>query len=62
MLRKFAEALEGELPGEESKGDVLTFAKASAVFVHAEGENQKLEGVREITVGKDGRTLRVIKA
>ena len=60
MLFKFTKALEGELPGRESEEDALTFKKASEVFVHAEGENQKLEKVKEIRIIKTGKSLRVI--
>lgn len=62
MLAKFVKAMEGELPGGETKGDVLTFPKGSRVFVHAEGEGELLENVREISVNKNGKSLRVIKA
>ena len=41
---------------------MLTFRKTSGVFVHAEGENQKLEKVKEIKIDKTGKSLRVISA
>ena len=61
MFRKFIRALEGELPGGESMGDVLVFDKPSDVFVCAEGDGHKLNGVTKIEVLKNGRSLRVIQ-
>ena len=60
MFAKFMKALEGELPGGESEEDVLEFGRASSVFVHTEGENEKLEKVKEIRIIKAGKSLRVI--
>lgn len=62
MLRKFLLALEGELPGNESTGDKLTFKKPRKIYVCAEGEGEELENVSEISVSKTGKGLRVIKA
>ena len=62
MLAKFVKATEGELPGGETERDVLEFAKPTSLFVHAEGEGEKLSGVVSIEIGKTGKSLRVIKA
>ena len=60
MFVKFVKAMEGELPGGESVGDVLSFGRACEVWVHTEGEGERLKGVREIEVRKSGESLRVI--
>ena len=60
MFLKFVKAMEGELPGGLTTHDVLKFDKPCDVFVHAEGEGEKLEKVSEIEVTKDGKSLRVI--
>ena len=62
MFRKFMIALGGDLPGKESKDDVLTFDKLSSVYVHVEGEGEKLDSVSEISVSKSEKGLRVIRA
>lgn len=62
MFFKFVKAMEGELPGGLTSCDVLEFPEACRVFAHAEGENEKLEGVRTIEIAKNGKSLRVIKA
>ncbi len=62
MLRAFLVSLGGRLPGKESKGDILSFAKPCNVFVHAEGEGEELKDVSEISVLKSAKGLRVIRA
>ena len=62
MLKSFLVSLGGQLPGKESRGDTITFAKPSNVFVHAEGEGGELKDVSEICVSKSGKGLRVIRA
>ncbi len=62
MLRAFLVSLGGQLPGKESNGDTLSFAKPCNVFVHAEGEGEELKDVSEISVIKSGKGLRVIRA
>ena len=62
MFRKFMIALGGDLPGKESKDDVLTFDKLSSVYVLVEGEGEKLDSVSEISVSKSEKGLRVIRA
>ncbi|MBR5389372.1 hypothetical protein IK146_02325 [Candidatus Saccharibacteria bacterium] len=61
MFRKFVKALEGELPGKESRRDVLTFDKPSGVFVCAEGDGYKLDDVSKIEIKKSDKSLRVIQ-
>lgn len=61
MFFKFVKAMEGELPGGVTSRDVLEFPEASSVFVHSEGEGEKLENVIKISVNKNGKSLRVIK-
>ena len=62
MLGKFLAAIQGELPGEESRGDTITFEKPCNIYVHAEGEGEKLKNVSEIHVFKSEKGLRVIRA
>ena len=60
MFVKFVRATEGELPGGKTSQDVLKFVKPRDVFVHAEGEGEKLKNVSEVRIVKDGKSLRVI--
>ena len=62
MLGIFLVAIQGELPGGESRGDIITFEKPCNIYVHAEGEGEKLKNVSEIHVFKSEKGLRVIRA
>lgn len=57
---KFIRAMEGELPGKETTQDELLFRKPTDVFVHVEGEGEKLTGVKTIKISKGKESLRVI--
>ena len=48
------------VPGKESEGDVLEFARPADVEIQAEGEYKKLEGVRKIEVRKSKKCLGVM--
>ena len=61
MFRKFLKANEGELPGGLTRGDTLDFFVPSGVYVHAEGEGEKLSGISKIEIMKSSeKALRVI--
>ena len=62
MFCKFVKAMEGELPGGLTKKDVLEFPRPCDVYVHAEGEGERLRGVSSIEIQKTGKSLRVISA
>ena len=62
MFSKFLRALEGRLPGGETKGDEIVFPSKADVYVHSEGEGEKLTGIAKIEVSKNGKALRVIRS
>ncbi len=49
------------IPGKKTERDVIKFAEPSDVTIHAEGEIERLKGVKKIEVKKAERPLRVIK-
>ncbi|MBQ7802300.1 hypothetical protein IJ380_00305 [Candidatus Saccharibacteria bacterium] len=59
-LKIFVRALEEELPGGETTGDVLEFPVPATVFVHAEGEGGEVRNVKKIEVSKFERNIRVV--
>ena len=62
LFVKFVKAVEEELPGRETTGDVIKFKNPYNIYIHVEGENEKMEGVGEISVKKTGEYVRVISA
>ena len=48
------------IPLKETKGDVIEFMQASTVEIQAEGEYQRLEGVKQVEVRKMKRALKVV--
>ncbi|MBQ9020157.1 hypothetical protein IJ096_02455 [Candidatus Saccharibacteria bacterium] len=51
----------GRIPGEEMGGVKLVFEKEAVVTMQAEGEYEKLEGVREMEFLKEGRGIKVLR-
>lgn len=49
------------MPGKKTAGDVIKFEQPSTVMIHAEGEYQKLEGVKKIEIKKSKKALKVVK-
>lgn len=49
------------VPGKKTHGDLLKFAEPSEVMIQAEGEYQKLLGVKEIEVRKSVKGLKVVR-
>lgn len=49
------------MPGKSTTGDVIKFEQPSTVMIHAEGEYQKLDGVREIEIKKSKQPLRAVQ-
>lgn len=49
------------MPGKKSLGDTLRFDEPSTVMIHAEGESQKLDGVKKIEIKKTLKPLKVIR-
>ncbi len=49
------------VPGKKTAGDVIKFEQPSAVMIHAEGEYQKLEGVKKIEIKKSKKALKVVQ-
>ena len=49
------------IPGKKTTGDIIEFAEPGMVTIHAEGEYQRLEGVRKIEIRKAERALKVVK-
>lgn len=48
------------LPGRKVREDIIRFSEPSNVTIHAEGEHQRLNGVREIRVRKAKMGIKVI--
>ena len=53
--------LKNRLPGEETGGDLIKFEKPLTVSLHAEGEEKRVSGVREILVRKLEKPIKVIR-
>ncbi len=49
------------LPGKKVREDIIRFSEPSNVTIHAEGEHQRLNGVREIRVRKAKRGMKVVR-
>jgi len=49
-----------KFPGRETEGDRLEFREPATVFIHAEGEAKKIEGVKEIKISKLEKPIKVI--
>lgn len=47
------------VPGKKTAKDVIRFVEPSEVEIHAEGEYQRLKGVKEIVVEK-AKALKVV--
>lgn len=50
-----------QIPGARTEKDVIKFWQPSTVTLQAEGESQRIEGVKKIEVMKSKRPLKVIK-
>ena len=48
------------IPGEETKGDVLTFNKPARIEIQAEGESEVFDGVEKIEIRKASKSINVI--
>lgn len=62
MFGKFLKTLDGKLPGGESEGDLISFKTADTVYLHCDGEGERVSGVLEIEIKKAKNGLRVIQA
>lgn len=48
------------VPGTDTSEDIIRFTEMGVVEIHAEGEYERLEGVRKIVVRKRGKSLKVV--
>lgn len=60
LLKFMLTSMREQLPSEVREKDVLTFVEPSEVELHAEGEYEQKQDVREIMVSKSGVKLRVV--
>lgn len=61
-LGKFmSQGMCGGMKLNATRQDVLDFAEAASVEIHAEGEYERLEGVKKLEVTKSKRSIRVIR-